>query len=70
METRKKIDFDFITKNFSIIKENFLIIEINEKKYPADEVEKMIKVLKIEDPNRYFFANTSRYWKIGQRNFA
>lgn len=33
METRKKIDFDFITKNFSIIKENFLITEINGKKY-------------------------------------
>lgn len=33
METRKKIDFDFIRKNFPIIKENFLIIEVNGKKY-------------------------------------
>lgn len=33
METRKKIDFEFIKKNFSIIKENFLITEVVGKKY-------------------------------------
>lgn len=33
METRKEIEFDFITKNFSIIKENFLIIDVNGTKY-------------------------------------
>lgn len=33
METRKKITFDFVEKNFSIINENFLIIEVDGRKY-------------------------------------
>lgn len=33
-------------------------LKMNNGKFGLDEAEKMIKVLKIEDPNRYFFANT------------
>ena len=32
-------------------------LKMKSGKFGLDEVEKMIKVLKIEDPNRYFFAN-------------
>ena len=31
-------------------------LKMKSGKFGLDEVEKMIKVLKIEDPNRYFFA--------------
>ena len=31
-------------------------LKMTSGKFGLDEVEKMIKILKIEDPNRYFFA--------------
>ena len=33
-------------------------LKMSSGKFGLDEVEKMIKLLKIEDPNKYFFANT------------
>jgi len=53
METRKKIDFDFITKNFSIIKDNFLIIEINEKKYIGRLSDIDGDLLKLDEVRRF-----------------
>lgn len=32
-------------------------LKMSSGKFGLDEVEKMIEVLKIEDPNRYFFAD-------------
>lgn len=32
-------------------------LKMSSGKFGLDEAEKMIKILKIDDPNRYFFAN-------------
>lgn len=53
METRKKIDFDFITKNFSIIKENFLIIDVNGTKYIGRLSSVSNDWLKLDDVRRF-----------------